>query len=503
MGFFKTRKNKKESKRVRDLPGERLYYRSLQHGDDELSLLQEAVALGNSHAMSGLARYYFEHYPDDEEKRCQVVELNEKAEATGSKIDSFQFAIAYQRINEYEKSVERLKMSIEEDHNEKAYYYYARALELGRGVDKDIKKAIEYYQKVVVIGYPIDAFYRMGKYYLDGQFISKDIKKGLEMLELAASQDHQSALVELAKFYYKENNSLYKNDQKAFQYAKKGYETFDNQECGYYYALLNAEGRAIEKDTYKAIQILKHIYSSGYTQAKSSLDSLSQEWEEEYRKDYKKASSYIHDDPNRAISLFRDIREKYHCSISDELDQCKERIIEMFDVLMDDAIEKDDFNKIKELAQIGSPKASSYCLDKLYTHCCLETYTCQDEFLYDEITYDDGISYYENCKNTSYEFSKDKWNELLNIYDAKAKQLSKEEKSKEALMLMKSVYRYKHLLCMMTQCQLLLEEKNYEDCLDVCSDILAHPEISEQEYDYISFYACIAKVDCERAIGRK
>ena len=93
--------------------------------------------------MSGLVRYYFEYYPDDEEKRRQVAELNEKAEATGSKIDSFQFAIAYQRINEYEKSVERLKMSIEEDHNEKAYYYYARALELGRGVDKDIKKAMK------------------------------------------------------------------------------------------------------------------------------------------------------------------------------------------------------------------------------------------------------------------------------------------------------------------------------------------------------------------------
>ncbi|UTY40558.1 hypothetical protein NMU03_07230 [Allocoprobacillus halotolerans] len=209
--------------------------------------------------------------------------------------------------------------------------------------------------------------------------------------------------------------------------------------------MLNDEGRGIEKDTYKAIQILKNIYSSGYTQAKSSLDSISQKWEEEYLKDHQNTSSYIYDDPNKAISLFHDIREKYHCSILDELDQCKERLIEMSDILMDKAIKKDDFNKIKELAHIGSSKVSSYCLEKLYTHCCLETYTCKDEYLYDEITYDDGISYYENCKDTSYEFSKDKWNELLNIYDAKAKQLSK-----VALMLMKSVYRYKHLLCMTT-----------------------------------------------------
>lgn len=506
MGLFTKRKNKKNSKRVRDLPGERLYYQSLQHGDDELSLLKQAVDLGNSHAMSGLARYYFEHNPNDEEKRHQVVELYEKAEATGSKIDSFKFAIAYQRIKEYTKSVERLKMSIDEDNNQDAYYYYARALELGRGVDQDIKKAIEYYQKVVAIGHPIDAFYRMGTYYLDGQFIPKDIEKGLEMLEMAVSQNHEAALVELAKFYYNEQDSLYKNDQKAFQYAKNGYDSFNNLECGYYYALLHHEGRGIKKDTYTAIQTLKHINSLGYIQAKNSLDSILQEWEEEYRKNHKKASSYIHSDPNKAISLFHKIKEKYHCSIYDELDKCKKRLVEMADILFDEAIKEDDFNKIRELAQIGSLKAASYFLEEIYINCCLETYTCTGEYLYDEvtfnegITYYDGVTYYENCKDTPYEFSKDKWNAILNLYDMRAKELVNEEKYSEALDLMNCVYPYKHLLCMVSKCKLLLQKKHYERCLDVCEDIFNHPDIEKKVNAYIMLEIIQTKVDCDRLL---
>ncbi|KAL7720403.1 hypothetical protein QTN25_002440 [Entamoeba marina] len=121
----------------------------------------------------------------------------------------------------------------------------------GDGVQKDIKKAIEYYEKAANQNFSY-ALFNLGILYRDGDGVKKDIKKSIEYFEKAANKNDLDALYELGNIYY-EGDGVQRDIKKGIEYLEKAANKNDldaNFKLGYIYA----EEDCIEKDINKAIE---------------------------------------------------------------------------------------------------------------------------------------------------------------------------------------------------------------------------------------------------------
>lgn len=86
MGFFGFGKKKQPPLDE----GERLYRMALSADTlrQKEEYLEKSAALGNYHGKAALARYVWEHYPNDAEKMNRAAALLDEAEAAGALLDS-------------------------------------------------------------------------------------------------------------------------------------------------------------------------------------------------------------------------------------------------------------------------------------------------------------------------------------------------------------------------------------------------------------------------------
>ena len=84
--------------------------------------------------------------------------------------------------------------------NAVSMYEIGRMRELGVGVERDKKAALDWYRKAAEAGY-LPAAYKLGMAYYTGRNVSQDYQAALQLFTLAAEQGHRQSRAVLAKMY--------------------------------------------------------------------------------------------------------------------------------------------------------------------------------------------------------------------------------------------------------------------------------------------------------------
>jgi|GEM_PF-5446218 len=133
----------------------------------------------------------------------------------------------------------------------------------GQGVEKDDKKALEYYTKAAEKG-DTDALINIGVMYANGQGVEKDDKKAFEYLTKAAEKGNANALINIG-WMYSDGKGVEKDDKKAFEYLTKAAEK-GNAVALFNIGVMYANGQGVEKDDKKALEY--------YTKAAEKGDAM-------------------------------------------------------------------------------------------------------------------------------------------------------------------------------------------------------------------------------------
>lgn len=145
----------------------------------------------------------------------------------------------------------------------------------GEEVEKDLNKAIFWYQKGVENGCET-AMYNLSFYYKRGDVVEKSYEKALELLKRSARLKYSNASRELGVAYFNGDLGLNVNYNIAKSYLKDACFT-GNAKAMCYYGWLHAKGLGTKKDEYKADYWLNKAIENGYAYANIPLYILSYE----------------------------------------------------------------------------------------------------------------------------------------------------------------------------------------------------------------------------------
>ncbi len=118
----------------------------------------------------------------------------------------------------YTQAVPKLKAAAEKGHK-KAQYRLGRCYEKGRGVNKDVTAAFQWYTKSAAQDYA-KGLYALGNCYKEGFGTAKDHKKAFECFTKAAQHDNADAQYQLGKCYMK-GKGVAADAKKAASWFKK------------------------------------------------------------------------------------------------------------------------------------------------------------------------------------------------------------------------------------------------------------------------------------------
>lgn len=143
----------------------------------------------------------------------------------------------------------------------------------------DVVLGIKYLKESADLGYEF-AIYKLGKFYLDGEYVKKDLHKAEELLTKASDINNCYAQYRLAKLYLNNNSDLF-DSVKGLDYLLKSASN------GYKYALYQLgkiyyNGVFVEKDINKAIQYLMAAAEKDCEYAENLFEYInnnSKEWQ--------------------------------------------------------------------------------------------------------------------------------------------------------------------------------------------------------------------------------
>jgi len=117
-------------------------------------------------------------------------------------------------------------LPLAEEGNPQAQYGIAILYKEGWGTEKDVHKAIEYYQKAAESGH-LRAMFDLGLFYQSGHIVKQDYAKAVKWYEQAAKRGYSAAMYGLGGLYFN-GLGVEKNEEvgKAWylKSAKAGYE---------------------------------------------------------------------------------------------------------------------------------------------------------------------------------------------------------------------------------------------------------------------------------------
>lgn len=172
----------------------------------------------------------------------------------------------YLEENDYENISIALRW-LEESDLENAKYILGKEYLSGEIVEKNISKAIQYFESC---GKHSFALYQLGKIYLDS--LSLGTKKGLQYLEESANLDNESAQIQLGKIYL-EGIVVGKDVDKAISYLIQPEEN-NNQFAQYMLGKLFLFGKDVPQDKEKAIEYLTKSAEQGNEYASFLLEHM-------------------------------------------------------------------------------------------------------------------------------------------------------------------------------------------------------------------------------------
>ncbi|WP_075261538.1 SEL1-like repeat protein [Candidatus Odyssella acanthamoebae] len=119
----------------------------------------------------------------------------------------------------------------------------------GRGVEKDLTKAIEYYQKAAAQNYPL-AQATLGRVYKEGWGTKQDLEKALLWIKKAADQEDNEGQYNLA-LMYRDGEGVPLDDQEAVRLFRLAGEQY-NADAHYNLGWMYEQGRGVKKDLSQA-----------------------------------------------------------------------------------------------------------------------------------------------------------------------------------------------------------------------------------------------------------
>ena len=157
------------------------------------------------------------------------------------------------------------------DNDEMAFEFYEKALESSPSFEGEVnldkaeiyllmgenekaenclKEAFDYFSKSAELG-NISSMYELGNLYSEGKGCEKDIDKALSFYEEAALGNHTDSMIETALIYYAKGSEDESNYKNAYYYFNKALFS-DSPLPDYYLGLMNENGFYVQKDLTKA-----------------------------------------------------------------------------------------------------------------------------------------------------------------------------------------------------------------------------------------------------------
>ncbi|MBR6286367.1 MAG: sel1 repeat family protein [Bacteroidaceae bacterium] len=226
----------------------------------------------SAYLLAGIYQNGFEGIKKDKNKYIEWLNQGIKANVTECMTETAQLCFSedsiYQDIHNPHRGIELLikasKHGSGEAYTNLGYIYYE-----GKYVNKNDKKAFEYYQKATKLKNASGAFH-LGLAYIDGKGCDKDVKKGIETWELASDYGSGAAANNLFCYY---SDGMYTEDKNvidkklAKKYLLRSAELRDDVGC-YNLARRYYWGNDLfEKDDSQAFVYMKIAADQGYVDA--------------------------------------------------------------------------------------------------------------------------------------------------------------------------------------------------------------------------------------------
>ena len=202
----------------------------------------------------------------------------EKQAKNGNAKAAYLLAEKAARKNDYKTANMWYKIAAKKNHSG-AINNLAVNYAKGKGLEKNVSKAIELYTKAASLGSKY-AQQTLGHRYVHGRGVEKNIKKGIEYYKQSAKQGHAKAAYELAELYRKGTMVVkdYHKSLENYHIAASGRKSLYNKVpkarswIGYFYE----KGFAVKKDVNEAFKWYLRAANQGDLYAQSQLGTYYQ-----------------------------------------------------------------------------------------------------------------------------------------------------------------------------------------------------------------------------------
>jgi len=175
-------------------------------------------------------------------------------------------------LRDYEKSYQWIEQAACKGNHPEAHYQLAFKYSAGQGVNQNIQKAIEHYEKAAEFGH-VSAMETLGNRYFRGEGIPKDLLKAHNWYEKGAKTGESSHLQYLTALSYKEGMVGEASIEKALFWLEKSVEK-GNRNALHHLGYLYTFGDRVKQDSNKGIPLLKRAVEKGQADAAELLGKL-------------------------------------------------------------------------------------------------------------------------------------------------------------------------------------------------------------------------------------
>lgn len=465
--------------------GERYYRMSLDNPEQALEYLQKSVELGNIHGKAKLARYYYEHEPQNKGKMQTAARLMQEAEAGGALLDDKLFICICDAAGEYAASfARRTKLAEAGDKDEQftlGLYYKSGK----NGTPVDLDKAWYWYGKAAEQNHA-GAINNMSLMSLKGESVQKDEEQAVSLMITAAEAGSATACGNLAWNYYDGREPFGQDYEKALRYAQEGTKS-GNQKSRYVLGLLKVNGLGTEQDIPAAVKIFRQLAKESYEDSETLYKKYRAE---EVERRYNEIYDLIEIDPYRACEMFDDLLREEDIPIRHKCIDGKRAAEERINVLADEAFEKAKAAGDREgmwhaAWEMHSRKGCAYLFSQAAA--ASERAVHLGDFPYSDEELDHLADFHWIARINHMEPSADELKKVLSMVYTRASQLMEQNKKREVR---NRLSHYRHFNDPLCQC--LLADAYYngtwegeEKALAVLEEAVTNPEIHKEQYSYL------------------
>ncbi len=150
-------------------------------------------------------------------------------------------------------------------------YYLGYCYEYGKGVTKDMKRALYWYSEATIEKSGA-GIYSLAKCYEEGKGVKKNLTKAFELYKKGADLHHDNSLCSLGSCYY-EGKGTTQNYELAFKYYLESAK-LNNYAAIYNVGLCYEYGHGVKKNLKKALEYYQQAYNNGSQAALKKIKTL-------------------------------------------------------------------------------------------------------------------------------------------------------------------------------------------------------------------------------------